>query len=157
MSCVVEVTAASSPESDRGTRLPRLKSRAQFLRVAKGRRAGAPGLVLQCRARTAASGEEGLVPRVGFTVTRKVGNAVVRNRVKRRLRAVADEILPAQARPGYDYVIIGRSEAEARDFRALCGDLQRALVKVHAPATSHGVDESKNRPRRGARRKMGTD
>lgn len=76
--------------------------------------------------------------RVGFTVSRKVGNAVVRNRVRRRLREIARAIIPVQARPDLDYVLVGRQGAIARDFAAMQGELVDALKRLKAlspPAT----------------------
>ena len=70
--------------------------------------------------------------RVGFTVSRKVGNAVVRNRVRRRLRVVADNLLPKFAPQDRDYVIIGRHNAYKRSFSSLTEDLERALKKMRA-------------------------
>jgi ribonuclease P protein component len=103
-----------------------LRRRADFLRVAQGRRCAAPGLVLQARAR--ADGDP--APRVGFTVSKKVGNAVERNRVKRRLRALAHRLIPLYARPGHDYVLIGRRAALTRSHTALVEDLHRALCRI---------------------------
>jgi len=76
--------------------------------------------------------------RVGFTVSRKVGNAVVRNRVRRRLREAARLVIPGQARPDLDYVLVGRQAAIARDFGALRQELVEALkrLKALAPASS---------------------
>lgn len=71
--------------------------------------------------------------RVGFTVTKKVGNAVVRNRVKRRLRAAADEVFPRAGRSGTDYVVIGRLGTLSRPYAALCGDLEQAIAKLDRP------------------------
>jgi ribonuclease P protein component len=89
-----------------------------------------PGLLVQARDRRDDSG----VVRVGFTCSRKIGNAVTRNRAKRRLRALARAVLPGMARPGWDYVLVGRPGATvARDFAALEGDLRGALARVHAP------------------------
>ncbi|MEO0429587.1 MAG: ribonuclease P protein component [Pseudomonadota bacterium] len=125
-----------------------LKKRRDFLAAARARRHAAPGLVLQARRRTgdatpghatsngvASEDMSASVPfRVGYTCSKKVGNAVARNRAKRRLRAAALELLPSLARPGWDYVLIGRAGATAdRSFEALVGDLRDALAKVHAP------------------------
>ena len=68
--------------------------------------------------------------RVGFTVSKKVGNAVVRNRMKRRFRALAREVMPVSGLPGSDHVMIGRAGGIERDFSALRSDLERALEKV---------------------------
>jgi len=109
----------------------RLKKRADFLRVAGVRRRWAtPGMVLQA-ARDPSCVDAGRL-RVGFTATKKVGNAVVRNRIKRRLRALADEMLPEHAKTGWDYVLIGRGQTPDRDFAALRRDLVIALKKVGA-------------------------
>jgi ribonuclease P protein component len=71
--------------------------------------------------------------RVGFTCSKKVGNAVARNRAKRRLREVARMVLPAQGKPGWDYVLIGRKDVTAeRDFEDLKGDLKFALKRLHS-------------------------
>lgn len=70
--------------------------------------------------------------RIGITVSRKVGKAVVRNRARRRLRAAADRVLAQQAQPGCDYVLIGRAETVRRPFPLLVDDLERALARVHA-------------------------
>ena len=70
--------------------------------------------------------------RVGFTVTRKVGNAVERNRVRRRLREIARLVIPAEARPDLDYVLVGRQGALVRDFAAMRGELREALKRLKA-------------------------
>ena len=106
----------------------RLKRRAEFLRVAsKGRKTPAPGLVLQVLAR----GDQDPA-RLGFTVTKKVGNAVVRNRTKRRLRAAAQVVLGEADAPGADMVLIGRDGTRGRRFALLVEDLRRAMVKLGA-------------------------
>jgi len=118
--------------------IERLTKRAEFLQAARGKRAAMPGLVLQMRLHAASDSRKSDAPdhepapcRVGFTVTKKVGNAVVRNRAKRRLRAVAEAILPRYGLPGRDYVVIGRAGTLTRPFALLLGDLERALAKVH--------------------------
>lgn len=68
--------------------------------------------------------------RVGFTVTKKIGNAVVRNRCKRRLRALAREVLPTAGVVGADHVLIGRDETPTRDFGAMRADLAAALARA---------------------------
>ena len=68
--------------------------------------------------------------RVGFTVTKKIGNSVVRNRCKRRLRALAREVIAATGRPGADHVLIGRDETPTRDFAVMKADLEAALAKA---------------------------
>lgn len=111
-------------------KIARLKKRPEFLRVAKGAKAAMPGLVLQARKRTEPEAGD-TACRIGFTATRKIGNAVVRNRAKRRLRALAAGLLPRHGQAGYDYVLIGRMETATRTFDALTDDLQKAFVRVH--------------------------
>ena len=93
-----------------------------------------PGFVLQAAPVPA----EDTLPsvRVGFTISRKVGNAVVRNRVRRRLREVAKLVIPAQARPDLDYVLVGRQAALKRDFATLQRELVEALTKLKALAVA---------------------
>jgi ribonuclease P protein component len=104
----------------------RLKRRAEFLRVAaKGRKAAVHGLVLQ------ALPQPNMVAlRVGFTVTKKVGNAVVRNRTRRRLKEAARLLLRERVIRGYDLVVIGRDTTRGRKFKSLIEDLSRALDKA---------------------------
>jgi ribonuclease P protein component len=125
--------------------LVRLKSRADFLRVAAGRRRAArPGLVLQAAARPPAGGEPAV--RVGFTASRKVGNAVSRNRAKRRLRAAAAEVLAAAGRAGTDYVLIARAATGERAYADLVGDLVSALRQIDRPRPSRREGESGGEP-----------
>ncbi|WP_026198431.1 ribonuclease P protein component [Wenxinia marina] len=119
---------AVSVRPDPGPRLTVLSKRSEFLKAAAARRAGVPALGLQGRDR----GDGDPAIRVGFTCSKKVGNAVARNRAKRRLREIARAILPDEGRPGWDYVLIGRrDETAGRDFVALQDDLRRALARVH--------------------------
>jgi ribonuclease P protein component len=112
--------------------LARLRTRAEFLRVAAARRRAArPGLVLQAAVRSPDSDDD--IVRVGFTASRKVGNAVVRNRAKRRLRAAAAEVLARAGRPGTDYVLIARDATSARAYADLVGDLAAALRQIEQP------------------------
>lgn len=108
-----------------------LSHRADFLRAAQARRQGTPGFLLQARQRRPDEAEASDL-RVGFTCSKKIGNAVARNRAKRRLRAVARAVLPLHGRPGWDYVLVGRPGATVtRDFAAMVEDLCVALAKVH--------------------------
>lgn len=118
--------------------LERLRKRRDFLCAASsGNKWVAPGLILQVRPNDRGDGSaDGAMQtgsiRVGFTVSRKVGGAVARNRARRRLRAVAELVLPKQARPGRDYVLIGRSATLTRPFPALVRDLETGLRRLKA-------------------------
>jgi len=112
----------------------RLKHRRDFLWAARqGRKWAMEGLVLQVRKRISQEATKALKSnaiRVGFTVTKKVGNSVIRNRVRRRLRAVADTVLAETAASGLDLVIIGRMGTINRPYPALIKDLKIALKKL---------------------------
>jgi ribonuclease P protein component len=121
-------------------RLTRLKTRGEFLRVAAGRvRAVRPGLILQVARRPGESAGEAEILRVGFTASRRVGNAVARNRAKRRLRAAADTVLARRGKPGMDYVLIARAETGARRYAQLLADLEGALRQIDRP---HARDDA---------------
>jgi ribonuclease P protein component len=111
--------------------MQRLRQRSEFLAVATGVKAPVSGFVLQALDRR----EDGPV-RVGFTVSKKVGNAVERNRVRRRLREVVRLAPPARMRSGHDYVLIGRRAALGLPFVRLIEDFDRALVRVHGKSPS---------------------
>lgn len=100
--------------------------RRDYLAANKARRLVTPGFILLVRPR----GDGDLKIRAGYTVTKKIGGAVVRNRMKRRFRALARALLSDQGLAGADHVLIGRDGGNERDFADLYADLQRALVKV---------------------------
>ena len=103
-----------------------LAKRADFLRAAQARRQAMPGFLLQARRR----GDDSPDIRIGYTCSKKIGNAVVRNRVRRRLREVARLVIPQAARADQDYVLVGRQGAIGRDFLALQAELQEALRRL---------------------------
>jgi len=117
--------------------LQTLRKRADFLRLNRGRRFAARGLVLQVAPTPEKGPEDGaLAIRLGLTVTKKIGNAVTRNRVRRRLREAAKSVLPVAGRPGHDYVLIARAGALGRSFEDLKRDIEKALVAVHKAGPS---------------------
>ena len=106
-----------------------LKNRSDFVRASNARRQGTPGIHLQGRKRAQ---EDAVGIRVGYTCSKKVGNAVARNRAKRRLREVARIVLPEMGRDGWDYVLVGRKDLTASlPFETLLADMRRAMKKVH--------------------------
>jgi ribonuclease P protein component len=126
-----------SVSENRGKRAPgrlwgTLQHRADFLRVrGAGLRRAMPGFVLQAAPAKPHISSAGVRKiRVGFTASKKVGNAVARNRAKRRLRALADRVMGECADPNFDYVLIARSETLRRDFASMEKELHRALHHV---------------------------
>lgn len=107
-----------------------LKKRADFLRAARGIRRVEGAITLETCA-TPDTETAGTKVRIGFTASKKIGNAVVRNRAKRRLRAAARELLPLLGRPGHDYVLVARGTTVARPFPALLSDITTALKSAH--------------------------
>ena len=112
----------------------RLKTRAEFLHVKGGARYVAPSLVLEARARSNDKNDDSGLARFGFTATKTLGGAVVRNRARRRLKEAVRKAAPEHAKSGYDYVLIARAGTVQGRFAELIKDLERALAKVHAPA-----------------------
>ena len=105
-----------------------LTQRADFLRAASARRMGTGSFLLQARLR----GDDTLGIRIGFTASKKIGNAVARNRAKRRMRAVVRDVLPSLGQAGWDYVLVAKPQATiARDYGDLRADLTRALTQIH--------------------------
>lgn len=102
-----------------------ISARRDFIAANAGRRAGTTGFVLLVRPRE----DDDPQMRAGFTVTKKIGNSVIRNRLKRRLRAMVRQLLPANGIAGADHVLIGRGAGLTRDFAALNSDFLRALAK----------------------------
>jgi len=111
-----------------------IKKRRDFLAAARARRWVAKGMLVQGRKRRSGEPVAAEIVRVGYTCSKKVGGAVIRNRAKRRLRAAAAEVLPQSGRPGWDYVLIGKAgQTIDRSFPDLIADLKIALDRVHEP------------------------
>lgn len=121
-----------------------MSKRADFLAANRGRRAPMPGFVLLVRER--ADGDPAM--RYGITVTKKIGGAVIRNRMKRRFRVLARELLPVHGVPGADHVLIGRSDGIERDFTLLRAELEKALRKVMSRPAGEGPRRAKKQPTR---------
>jgi len=108
-------------------RLEVMKNRADFVAASRARYQTSPSLTVQMRDRDDADKSV----RIGFTCSKKVGNAVARNRAKRRLREIARLDLPRLAKPGHDYVVIGKKDVTAsRDFEQMRADLAKAIAKL---------------------------
>ena len=120
-----------------GQRIATLKRRAEFLRLRNGARCATTSFVLEGKRRADQAVEAGTA-RFGFTVSKKVGGAVERNRIKRRLRAAVRHVAGEHARSDFDYVLIARRPALDAGYGSLVGDLVRALGRIHAaPAQRH--------------------
>ena len=164
-------THVDKDETRPGFSIVSLKKRADFLKLRRAPAAGTATFVLAGDARPAPTffendtvasdsvlapvGDENAV-RVGFTVSKKVGTAVVRNRVKRRLRAAVRAIAPDVARPRHDYVLIAKPASVEPHFEALVDDLARAFARLHArldAGSEDGGRRGKGRLRRGRARK----
>jgi ribonuclease P protein component len=117
----------------------RLTKRAEFQRVSRGRRASVATFTLQSRRREAGANEAGRGARIGLTVTKKVGGAVERNRVRRRLKEALRAAAPLEAEGDHDYVLMARREALGRGFVALIDDVRTAFrVARRSGADSSG-------------------
>lgn len=121
-----------------------LKKRAEFLRIRGGARCATPSFVLETKprspdspvkaGRSTVSAVGPAAARFGFTVTKQMGGAVERNRIKRRLRAAVGLLGEGATRANHDYVLIARTGALSRPFADLQKDLERALQRVHHAA-----------------------
>lgn len=121
-----------------------LKARAEFLAVRGGARFASPAFVIETRPRAEKPGAVAVSgPRFGFTITKKIGNAVTRNRIRRRLKAALVALSDRCASPLHDYVVIARQPAFDIPFATLQKDLERALQRVH-----HAGAARANRPNR---------
>ncbi|HPG88144.1 MAG TPA: ribonuclease P protein component [Hyphomicrobium sp.] len=127
-----------------------LKVRAEFLAVRGGVRASVPSCLIEARKRrpagTAADSLTGA--RFGFTVTKKLGNAVKRNRIRRRLKAAISELAPAEAKSGYDYVVVARSAAFDRPFADIRADLTRAFAILNRDGGSKSAKDPKKQTKK---------
>lgn len=119
------------PASEHPIPLGSLKKRAEYLRVRDGQSWRSPSLVLQARRRTEPIENNGRVARFGFTATKRLGNAVTRNRARRRLKETVRLVASDMARAGYDYVVIARQGALTRSFGDIQNDLRAAFERVH--------------------------
>ena len=131
---------AKDAGQEKGRAILTIAKRADFLAANKGRRMAMPGFVLLVHDR----GDSDPAKRLGITITKKIGGAVVRNRMKRRFRALARELLPEQGMPGADHILIGRAGGVERDFGKLREEMAKALRKVAQNGRHSG--ESRNLP-----------
>jgi ribonuclease P protein component len=135
--------AASShgkPPHRQTGRLATLRRRAEFLRVRGGPRCATRAFVLEAKRRDG----EAAGARFGFTVSKQVGGAVERNRIRRRLKAAVRDVLADRVRPDYDYVLIARRPALDARFASLVADLVNALDRVHRLRAQGGPAASRN-------------
>ena len=126
----------------------RLKQRADFLAAAGGAKVATAAFVLQGRNR-----DDDGPARIGFTVSRKVGTAVERNRVRRRLRDIVRRSASDSLRSGYDYVLVGRRTALSRQFETMIEDFSNALRRIGpppspSPASGGGQGRGQRKPGR---------
>lgn len=145
-------SALSGSQTRASARVDTLKKRAEFLSVRQGSRYATANFVLEARCRTgsASAGASATPggPRFGFTVSKKVGGAVDRNRIKRRLRAVVAQLQGAHARPDFDYVIIARKPALDAPFPQLLADFGTAMDRVVSKRPPKAKPASGRKPAR---------
>jgi ribonuclease P protein component len=120
-------------------KLVTLRRRAEFLRLRGGGRSATPRFVLEGKARIdVLDPGKTRCPRFGFTVTKQMGNAVVRNRIKRRLRSALCEAASLHADGNFDYVIIARTDAHSCDYRLLIDDFVSGFARVNRGPVNRG-------------------
>ncbi|HVZ30585.1 MAG TPA: ribonuclease P protein component [Asticcacaulis sp.] len=116
---------------------PHLKTRKDFVAAAKAPYQARPGVVVQARQRTEELGDDDSPAiRFGFTATKKIGNAVIRNRAKRRLREAARLLLPEHGRAGHDYVFVARAATPDQPWQGLLDDVKAALIRLARPKSA---------------------
>jgi ribonuclease P protein component len=131
--------ARAQAELLRPSSIATLKHRSEFLRIRHGGRCAMSAFVLEGRPREESKGAAASTARFGFTVSKKVGGAVERNRIKRRLKAAVRDVAGQHARCDYDYVLVARRAALEADYSSLLADLAHALDRVHsAPSRAAG-------------------
>ena len=123
-------------------RLESLRKRRDFIAMRSGRRQHSLSFVLQMRERCVDNLAVAGI-RIGYTVTKKIGNAVERNRIKRRMRAVVHLIMPIYARQAHDYVLIGKRAALNTEFKTMVAELSSSLNRVHQNSTKTGTKNGK--------------
>ena len=133
--------------------MDRLRQRADFLAVANGARVNSPAFVMQSLDRQSLDRDDLGPVRIGFTVTKKNGNAPERNRIRRRLRELVKRLDPVSMQPHHDYVLVGRRDALSRDFTTMLDDLRIAFTKPARQAPKGRGPKPDPRPAPAASRK----
>jgi ribonuclease P protein component len=128
-------------------RIQTLKKRAEFLRVRGGGRATAASFVLEGKARVVEPSMQAVIgPRFGLTITKKIGNAVTRNLIRRRLKAALEHAARGLADPQTDYVVVARQAAAEQNFAALVADLTKALQRIQRAAQNKTAPTNPRQP-----------
>ena len=135
------------------SKLQTLKKRPQFQRVRGGGRATAAAFVLEGKKREASDACGAATAQFGFTITKKIGNAVTRNLIRRRLKAALTALAPRLADASMDYVVVARGPAAKQDYAALVADLTVALKRVSSAAAKTGAASQAKPPRPAASHK----
>ena len=112
-----------------------IKKRSDFLAMKGADKAHSASFLMLARANPQPGTENEDLTRLGLTVTKKLGGAVIRNRIKRRLRAAGREVFPHSAKPGMDYVLVARKAAYDRNYAVLLDDMKRALLRLSGSTT----------------------